>query len=301
MSAPVLVMIPDATGGGADGGAFHRADPEAPQLRVTDLAVTRGDGAFETVGVFGDHAAQLEEHLARLERSAEMLEIPGVDTALIRDALGFAVDAHREQEPGTGPLTVRIMLSRGLEGQPTASAWIHVAAAPDCSRERAGMRVAALDRGLPSTAARTSPWLLAGAKTLSYAVNMAAQREAARRGADDVLFISSDGYALEGPTSTLLVRRGEEFMSTPPEAGVLPGTSLAACAAHLRAGGRELTERLLTEEEVAQADAAWLLSSVRLATPITHLLLRDGREVALGVDRALSGELCAAIAGGPLD
>src|SRR5690625_7099343 len=71
------------------------------------------------------------------------------------------------------------------------------------------MKVVTLDRGLASTVVDTSPWLLPGAKTLSYAVNMAATREAVRRGAEDVLFVSTDGYALEGPTSTLLVRHGD--------------------------------------------------------------------------------------------
>ncbi len=53
-----------------------------------------------------------------------------------------------------------------------------------------------LDRGYRHDAERTSPWLLAGAKTLSYAVNRAMLREAARRGADDAIFVSSDGYVL---------------------------------------------------------------------------------------------------------
>ena len=49
------------------------------------------------------------------------------------------------------------------------------------------------------------PWLLAGAKTLSYAVNMAALRHAERHGAGDVIFVSSDGYVLEGPRSTVVI------------------------------------------------------------------------------------------------
>ena len=45
----------------------------------------------------------------------------------------------------------------------------------------------------------------------------AAVREAQRRGADDVIFVSSDGMLLEGPTSTLVIRRGDE-LATPPDA-----------------------------------------------------------------------------------
>ena len=121
---------------------------------------------------------------------------------------------------------------------------------------------------------------------------MAALREAQRRGAQEVLFVSSDGFALEGPTSTLLVRRGETFSTTPASAGVLPGTSLASVAEHLRGTGREVVEELLTPDDVATSDGAWLLSSGRLACPITHL---DGQP--LPVDQPLSEELSRVIAG----
>src|SRR5690625_6308022 len=89
------------------------------------------------------------------------------------------------------------------------------------------MKVVTLDRGLASTVVDTSPWLLPGAKTLSYAVNMAATREAVRRGAEDVLFVSTDGYALEGPTSTLLVRQGDVFTNTHVRSVVLRGPSVS--------------------------------------------------------------------------
>src|SRR5690625_3772536 len=50
---PVLVLVPGASGAPQDGSAlFHVAEEGAPQLSVTDLAVTRGAGVFETSGVF---------------------------------------------------------------------------------------------------------------------------------------------------------------------------------------------------------------------------------------------------------
>jgi 4-amino-4-deoxychorismate lyase len=156
------------------------------------------------------------------------------------------------------------------------------------------MRVAVLDRGLPTTVTRTSPWLLPGAKTLSYAVNMAAVREAKRRGAADVLFLASDGYVLEGPTSTLLVRRGDTFLTTPVSAGVLEGTSVATLFAWLREQqGLVAGEELMTVQDVRDSDGAWLLSSTRLAAPITHL---DEHE--LPVDHELTARFQRVLTGG---
>lgn len=303
----VLALIPDATGGAARPGVvdgtdpevtsaaepFRLAEPATAHVRVTDLALTRGDGVFETVGVFDARPAQLDEHLDRLQRSAAMLDMPTVDLGVVRAAFEAAVEAH----PRVPEMLGRILISRGLEGEEVPSGWVHAAAAPDFSRAREGIRVLAVDRGIPSTAPATSPWLLAGAKTLSYAINMACQREAKRRSADDALFVSSDGYALEGPTSTLLVRRGDTFVTTPEEAGVLPGTSLAACAPLLASRGWELTAELLTPAQVAESDGAWLLSSSRLAAPISHLVTVDGPVAQLPVDAELSAALCRAIRG----
>ncbi|MGO1259955.1 MAG: aminotransferase class IV, partial [Brachybacterium sp.] len=221
--APVLVLVPGATGAPTDGGArFHLADATVPQLSVTDLVATRGDGVFETIGAFDGVPVNVGPHLARLARSAAQVELPAPDLATLSEAVDAAIAAH---DP-VAELSVRVMYTRGIEGAGVPTCWIHARVSDDWTPYRAGMRVAALDRGLSTAIAGTSPWLLPGAKTLSYAVNMAAVREAKRRGAADVLFVASDGYVLEGPTSTLLVRRDGQFLTTPASAGVLPGTSV---------------------------------------------------------------------------
>lgn len=267
--SPVLIFVPGS----------RPADPAAPALLVTDLAATRGDGVFETIGVFDGRAVNVGPHLDRLERSARMMDLP----LPAREELSAAMEAAIAAHDPVAELTVRVIVSRGVEGSGEPTAWVHARAADDWSSHRAGMRVITLDRGLATTAPRTSPWLLAGAKSLSYAVNMAATREAVRRGARDVLFVATDGYVLEGPTSTLLVRRGEDFLTTPVSAGVLPGTSVGTLFAALQAEGRSAREELMTVADVAGSDGAWLLSSSRLAAPLTHL-----DETELPVDRELT-------------
>lgn len=279
--APVLVLVPGATGAPADGGArFHLADANVPQLLVTDLVATRGDGVFETIGAFDGVPVNVGPHLARLARSAAQVELPAPDLATLAEAVEAAIAAH---EP-VAELSVRVMYTRGIEGTGVPTCWIHARASDDWTPYRAGMKVAALDRGLSTAVAGTSPWLLPGAKTLSYAVNMAAVREAKRRGAADVLFVASDGYVLEGPTSTLLVRRDGQFLTTPTSAGVLPGTSVKTLFDWLAEHeGAAVTEKLMTVADVTGSDGAWLLSSTRLAAPITHL-----DEAELPVDHELT-------------
>lgn len=285
----VLVLVPGACGAPADGAEpFHVADEQAPQLLVTDLVATRGDGVFETIGVFDGKAINVGPHLRRLARSAQMVELPEPDLEVLTAAVDAAIAAH----PAVPELTVRVLLTRGVEGSGVPTCWVHAKTAADWSHDRAGVKVVTLDRGVPSTVTETSPWLLAGAKTLSYASNMAALREANRRGADDVLYLSSDGYCLEGPTSTLLVRHADVFTTTPVSAGVLPGTSVGSVFDHLRSSGAQVREELMTPQDVISSDGAWLLSSGRLAAPITHL-----DEQSLIVHRELTDTFIAVLSG----
>ena len=271
----VLVMIDQPCGPLVD--AF-RLVSDGPQLKVTDLAVTRGDGIFETALVRGGVILSEERHLIRLERSAAMLDLPTPDREVYRAATRAAV---AELDEGF----VKYVLSRGDEENPAGPlGWAFATSSPDLSDQRGvGIAVVLLDRGYSLDVPHTSPWLLAGAKTLSYAVNKAVLREAARRGASDVIFTSTDGYLLEGPTSTLVARFGDELVTTRPEGGVLPGTTQEDLFDALGPLGLRGVVRDVRVEELAKADAVWLVSSIRLAMPVNAI---DG--VAIAVDHELT-------------
>ncbi|MGX5697616.1 aminodeoxychorismate lyase [Agromyces soli] len=257
---------------------FREVDASEPALRVGELSTQRGDGIFETLAVVDGHAQEVGPHLERLRNSAEICELPAPNLAQWRAAIDTAVAAL----PATGEFALKLVLSRGVEHGPAPTAWLAASPAADFRgvRER-GISAVTLDRGLAHDAAARAPWLLLGAKTLSYATNMAALREAHRRGADDAVFVSSDGYVMEGPTSSVILRHGEVYSTPAPSGAILHGTTQLSLFEHLEATGRRTEYRDIPVADLATADAIWLVSSVRLAVAVTRL---DDRDIAVDAD-----------------
>lgn len=280
-------------------GAIRTSD--APLLYADDLAALRGDGVFETLLVRDGAACLLDAHLQRLARSAGLMDLPAPDLPAWRHAVDVAVRQWTAEQAGEGAL--RLIYSRGRESGsgPTGYAMVTPLPGRIAAARRDGVAVLTLDRGLSADGTDAMPWLLAGAKTLSYAVNMAALRYAARQGADDVIFVSSDGHVLEGPRSTVVVAAGglgSRCLLTPPASHrILLGTTQHALFEVARARGYDCDYRSLTQEDLAAAQDIWLVSSITLAARV-HTL--DGRELTPDVpDDEFTGLLDAAVAALP--
>jgi 4-amino-4-deoxychorismate lyase len=256
------------------GPQFEVLDPTLPHLSVLDLAATRGDGIFEALSVTRGHAHAIDAHLKRFAGSAAKLDLPAPDPVAWR----AAIDAVITELGGEREAAVKLVMSRGVEGDPEArpTGWVYGWPAPDHTSARTnGIAVVTLDRGYRHDVETTSPWLLTGAKTLSYAVNRAVLREAARRGADDVIFVSSDGFVLEGPTSSVLFRRGNTLLTPGTGLGILDGTTQGDLFDWAATRGMQTGFELLSPKDLAHADALWLVSSGRQAAPVRAI---DGAE-----------------------
>ncbi len=263
---------------------YRFADPSAAQVNVLDFGVTRGDGIFETISVGAGRLQALEPHLARFARSAALLDLPAPDLDAWREAIAAAAGAI---DPAPEAF-VKTVMTRGVEGSGgDVTGWAYASPSADFAEvRREGIAVVTLDRGYRHDIAKTSPWLLAGAKTLSYAVNRAVLREAAKRGAEDAVFVSSDGYLLEGSTSNLILRVGDRLVTPSLDLGILAGTTQNDIFGFAAGIGLRGEYALLEQSALADADAAWLVSSVRHAAPIRSV---DG------VERPVDAELTAAI------
>ncbi|WP_159433611.1 aminotransferase class IV [Agrococcus sp. Marseille-P2731] len=255
-------------------------DVTHPIVRADDLGVVRGDGVFDAtlVRAGADGAPQVhdrESHLDRLERSAEILQLPAPDRAgygRAIDALCAAWDfaAHPEA-------VIRLVLTRGPEagGDPTAFALMAALGASVVREREQGVSVTLLGRGHDGDDVAAMPWLLPGAKSLSYSINMAAKRHAAQQGFDDVVFVSPAGLLLEGPTSTLVIDRGGSLL-TPQQEGILASITLEHLMDQAPAAGLSVAFASLVPDDLLASDGAWLLSSGRLLARITSV---DGREL----------------------
>lgn len=307
MTSPVPVVLVFLDPSFPDG---RLADAAKPQLMVTDQGATRGDGIFETMLAVDGSVRKMQAHLDRLDGSAEALDLAIPDQAAWRRAINTALAGHLAQHPatqGTGDeRVVKLVVTRGEEGADSPTAWVQVSPAGSLGRRQreTGLDVILLDRGYDSEVGERAPWLLLGAKTLSYAVNMAALRHARKQGADDVIFVSSDGRVLEGPTSTVLLAHVEKSddgtqikrLVTPQlDSGILAGTSQGALFGAAREAGWELGYGPLEPRDLLDADAVWLISSVRLLAPVNRI---DGQEIGTpALQKELTAELNVLFAG----
>ncbi|MEV4119221.1 aminotransferase class IV [Micromonospora sp. NPDC049645] len=236
--------------------------PGDPVLRGDDLGVLHGDGLFESMHLRRGRPWLRDEHLARLAAAATAVELDLPPTSALIDLLDEVRAGWPEQVEGA----LRLVCTRGPEGGGPPTVYATLAEVPPASRaaRRDGITVATLPLGLPATARNDLTWLPAGIKSTSYAVNTAARRWARRAGVDDVLWISSDGYALESPIANVVWLTGDTLCTVPAATtGILPGTTVAWLRAHAAELGLSAAERMVTPAELHAADGVWFSSSVR--------------------------------------
>jgi branched-chain amino acid aminotransferase len=229
-------MSPTADGSLASLDGEIMAASEA-MIPATDEGLLRGDGAFEVIRVYDGRAFALEDHLARLERSAASLRLP-VDLEAVRS------DAHRllaHAGPAPEHEALRIVITRGgrrlLLTEPLS---------PGPVRIRLSSVTYATTR------------ILDGVKSLSYAANMLATRIAQERGFDEALLVTPHGRVLEAPTSSIFWVDEGALYTPPLDEHILDSITRRAV---VRLTGA--VERICTMEDLTAADEAFLASTTR--------------------------------------
>jgi branched-subunit amino acid aminotransferase/4-amino-4-deoxychorismate lyase len=224
------------------------------RLGLHDPSLLLGDGAFETVGVWGGRPFRLADHLVRLDASLAVLALPPAPREVLVDEVAVLLDGV------TADAALRIHVTAG------------------------GTRLLTLrpppDR--PPTVAldpHPAPWVqpaaaggISAGKTMSYASNTAAGRRARAAGADDALLVSvPDGLVLEGSTFAVLVVVDGIVHAPASDLGIIDSISRRSLLEVAEAEGLAVREVHMPLTALADADEVVISSSLRPATAVSRV------------------------------
>ncbi len=256
------------------GGRVVAADE--PVLTAFDRGFQLGDGVFETLRARGAHPTELDDHVARLRRSATGLSIPLPDD--LEATLARAIDELIVIEGLGGPdgdASIRITVSRGAfygrgllppDEHPTPTIVVQAWPVPPtpATHLEVGLHLVA------SAVRRDPESPLNALKTTSRADYVHARIEARTAGADDALFLTIDGYLSEATSANLFLVRDAVLATPSLSCAILPGTTRDWILRWAATAGLRPDEAWLTVRDLAEADEAFLSSSVAGILPVTR-------------------------------
>ena len=247
-----------------------------PVLTAFDRGFQLGDGVFETLRARSGRPTELPEHAARLQRSAAGLSIPLPDD--IERTLAHAIEELLVTEGLGGPdgdASVRITVSRGAvfgrgllppKEHPIPAVVVQAwpVPPPPAAHLEVGLHL------VVSSVRRDPENPLNALKTTSRADYVYARIEARTAGADDALFLTVDGYLSEATSANVFIVRGDELATPALACAILPGTTRDWILRWGSTAGLRPVEGWLTARDLAEADEAFLSSSVAGILPVTR-------------------------------
>lgn len=252
---------------------------EEVRISPLDRGFLFGDGIYEVIPSYGGRMVGFGPHMERMNNGLGLLEI---DT-------GWTDEQWRElcqsllEKNGSGNLGVYLHVTRGADKKrdhaypvgikPTIFAYaFEIAAAP----------IPEKDKVKPYTCSTTTDlrWDRCNIKSISLLGNVMHYQYGKSRGDNEVLLFNGNDELTEcGACNAYIVKDG--VVITPPlDHQILPGITRYMLLDVLRKDGSiPVEERIVTRDEVLNADEIWLTSSSKEVAPVIKL---DGEPVGDG-------------------
>lgn len=243
-------------------------------ISVFDHGLLYGDGVFEGIRIYQGQPFRLEEHLSRLEQSAEaiFLTMPFKKEELEK-AVIETVNKNVERNPKVN--YIRLVATRGagdlgldIRKCPAGNIFIIVDKISLYPKETydIGLRikVAATKRTPPDS---LNPKI----KSLNYLNNILAKIEATNSGAEEALMLNHHGYVAECSGDNIFIVKGGILWTPPEEAGVLLGVTRSLVIEIAKGQGIGCEEKLFDLEELKGAEECFLTGTAAEIVPVVAL------------------------------
>ena len=260
--------------------------PDAISISARDRGFTLADGLFETMRARRGGVFRLDQHLARMSDGLRTMAIP--EAAELRRWVQDAV-----VRAGLADLSIRLTVTRGPgpgglappeHVQPTVVVSVNAMPPFPADTYTTGLRA------VVASGRRNAQSPTAGLKTLAYTDAIVAWLEAHRVGADEAIFLDTNGNCSEATASNLFMVRDGQVLTPPVSCAALPGITRAAVLELTRAAGMRAEERVFGLDALASAQEVFLTSSLRGLAPVSSL---DGHVIGTGTAGAVTTRLMA--------
>ncbi len=258
---------------------------------VDDHIVHRGDGVFESFKCLDGNIYNLEDHLARLQRSCNTL---GIEMPVSHDELAEII-VQTVRAGGERNALVRLLLSRGqgtMGVNPYAcfgsELYIVVYELQQTSIEHLPEGVSVAISKIP-----IKPSIFATVKTCNYLPNVLMKKEAVDLGIEFTITLDEHRNLGEGATENIgIVTRNNELFMPPPErvlAGTTAKRALAFAKQLIAEGVLAAAEFRPISREMAHAAAEMhVYGTTPNVTPVTTF---DGKPVGDGAPGPIAQRL----------
>ena len=234
-----------------------------------------GDGVYEVIRSYDGKLFVLDDHLARLKRSLEAIEIRSVNIDQVRRRVKTAY-----KTANIANAKVYLHITRGAEIRDHTDGndlkpnfFLTVTDLPDCSDQKAN--------GISVCTYPDIRWKRCDIKSLNLLPNVLAKREAAAQDCDEAIFIDDNGDITEGAGSAffMVLTQDKKLLTHPLGTQILDSITRKVVIEIAPKAGLAVLEKKITPWQADWADELFIAVTTKDIVPVTHF---DGEVIGDG-------------------
>ncbi len=244
------------------------------RISVEDRGFQFGDGLYEVISVYAGKIFALDDHLARLQASAA-----GIRMKLPHTLSGLrCVLRELVRRSGTYDGILYLQLTRGA--CPRQHVIPRRGIRPTFLAYTRAMKTGSVrQRGLRAITVPEIRWGKCIVKSVNLLPNILARDEAVRRGADEAIFVRSDGTVVEGAATNVFIVKNGVIYTSPEQEGMLSGVTRKRVIQLARKARLKLAQVRFKVARMKKADEVFVSGTITELAPVTRI---DGMRIGDG-------------------
>jgi len=254
-------------------------DRDKAMISVFDHGLLYGDGVFEGIRSYNSLVFKLKEHIDRLYRSAEAIElnIPMTKADMIKAVLKTL------KANGLKDAYIRLVVTRGpgdlgLDPRKCKAPTVFIITDKISLYPKEFYR-----NGLAIITARTKRNLTTALnpkiKSLNYLNNILAKIEAIKAGTEEAIMLTYNDYVAECTGDNIFIISGGRLITPPADVGALEGITRSAVIGLAGKLGIGVEEKMIKIEDIYAANEVFLTGTAAEIIPVTMI---DKRRISGG-------------------